>query len=77
MFTLKVIHDEKARILRADTRHECGGIDATQIAAFNHLFPCGECDEFESDELQNLAELHGWRVETEHVFPMGDDNDRH
>jgi hypothetical protein len=45
------------------TKHRYGGIDATQIWMFEHLFPAGRCPELMREKLVDLAEAHGWAVE--------------
>lgn len=43
MITLKVIDDTKTGLLRSNTLSIYGGLDMTQAALFNHLFPEGYC----------------------------------
>ena len=65
MFTLKVI--EQAGYLVSDKTSTYGGTDMTQLYAFAHLFPDGECPWVCRDLLFDLAKMHGWEVEVRKV----------
>lgn len=60
MFTLKI--RELNDYLVSDDRHDMGGVDLLQRAAFHHLMPAGECHWGMRSLLYDMAHLHGWDV---------------
>ena len=67
IFTLKVIDDVNAGVLRSDTKHVLGGTDLTQAHAFCHLFPSGFCSRQHCEMLYDMARIHGWDVKVKTI----------
>ncbi len=62
-FILKLFYDKKSGYYTPNDKHEYGGIDSRQIAAFYHLFPDGFCSFMQEDDLEFLAAIHDWSIE--------------
>lgn len=62
MFTLKIILDETAQVIRPVVVDDDGAKTLRQVCAFRHLVKTDVCDASELDNLLALASLHNWSV---------------